>query len=58
MERQIAILGAGPGGYAAAVRAAQKGARVTVVEKARVGGTCLNCGCIPSKIMKVTAEMV
>lgn len=58
MERRIAILGAGPGGYVAAVRAAQNGAKVTVVEKAKVGGTCLNQGCIPSKIMKVTAEMM
>jgi dihydrolipoamide dehydrogenase len=56
MGRKIAILGAGPGGYVAAVRAAQNGAEVTVVEKTAVGGTCLNRGCIPSKILKVTAE--
>ena len=58
MQRQITILGAGPGGYVAAVRAAQLGASVTVVEKEQVGGTCLNWGCIPSKIMKTTAEML
>ncbi len=58
MGLKIAIVGAGPGGYVAAVRAAQNGAKVTVVEKAGVGGTCLNRGCIPSKIMKVTAEMM
>ena len=45
----IAILGAGPGGYVAAIRAAQLGARVLVVEKAELGGTCLNRGCIPTK---------
>ncbi len=58
MSTRITILGAGPGGYVAAVRAAQNGAQVTVVEKERVGGTCLNWGCIPSKIMKTTAEMM
>ncbi|MBI5186467.1 MAG: dihydrolipoyl dehydrogenase [Nitrospinae bacterium] len=45
----IAIIGAGPGGYVAAVRAAQLGAKVCLVEKERVGGTCLHRGCIPSK---------
>ena len=52
MPLKIAILGAGPGGYVAAIRAAQLGAEVTLVEKARVGGICLNHGCIPSKILK------
>jgi dihydrolipoamide dehydrogenase len=45
----IAILGAGPGGYVAAIRAAQMGARVLLVEKDELGGTCLNRGCIPTK---------
>jgi dihydrolipoamide dehydrogenase len=45
----IAVVGAGPGGYVAAIRAAQLGARVLVVEKADLGGTCLNWGCIPTK---------
>lgn len=58
MKQQVTILGAGPGGYVAAVRAAQLGAAVTVVEKEAVGGTCLNWGCIPSKIMKTSAEML
>jgi dihydrolipoamide dehydrogenase len=58
MSTRIVILGAGPGGYVAAVRAAQNGARVTVIEMERVGGTCLNWGCIPSKIMKTAAEMM
>ena len=53
---QIAILGAGTGGYVAAIRAAQSGASVTLVEKGPIGGTCLNWGCIPSKIFKQTAD--
>jgi dihydrolipoyl dehydrogenase len=52
----LTILGAGPGGYAAAVRAAQLGADVTLIEADHLGGTCLNWGCIPSKIMKATAD--
>ena len=58
MQPRITVLGAGPGGYVAAIRAAQLGAEVTVIEKDNVGGTCLNWGCIPSKIMKTTAEML
>jgi dihydrolipoamide dehydrogenase len=58
MPTKIAIIGAGPGGYVAAVRAAQAGAEVTVIEKEKVGGTCLNWGCIPSKVMKTTADLV
>lgn len=58
MTTRVTILGAGPGGYVAAVRAAQLGAAVTVVEKEQVGGTCLNRGCIPSKIMRTTAEIL
>jgi dihydrolipoamide dehydrogenase len=52
----VAILGAGPGGYVAAIRAAQLGARVCVIEKGEIGGTCLNRGCIPSKALIVAAE--
>ncbi len=58
MTLKIAILGAGPGGYVAAIRAAQLGAEVTLVEKARIGGTCLNHGCIPSKIFKKSADLL
>ncbi|HTY13975.1 MAG TPA: dihydrolipoyl dehydrogenase [Candidatus Omnitrophota bacterium] len=47
----IIVLGGGPGGYAAAIRAAQLGARVALVEKDRTGGTCLNRGCIPTKAL-------
>jgi len=53
----IAILGAGPGGYVAAIRAAQLGARVTVVEREQVGGVCLNWGCIPSKALLSVVEL-
>lgn len=49
--KHILIIGAGPGGYVAAIRAAQLGAKVTVVEEQAVGGVCLNWGCIPSKTL-------
>lgn len=58
MGSKITILGAGPGGYIAAIRAAQLGAQVTVVERDSVGGTCLNWGCIPTKTLKTTAELL
>lgn len=47
--KQITILGGGPGGYTAAIRAAQQGLAVTLIEKSNLGGTCLNWGCIPTK---------
>lgn len=53
---KIAILGAGPGGYVAALKAAQLGADVTVIERAEVGGTCLNWGCIPTKTLLASSE--
>lgn len=56
MPLRITIIGAGPGGYVAAIRAAQQGARVTVVENAEVGGTCLNTGCIPTKTLIASAD--
>ncbi len=58
MALKITVIGAGPGGYIAAIRAAQLGAHVTIIEKESVGGCCLNRGCIPSKILKTTAEML
>ena len=58
MATKITIIGAGPGGYIAAIRAAQLGAEVTVIEKENVGGVCLNTGCIPSKVLITTAEML
>ena len=54
---RIAIIGAGTGGYVAAIRAAQLGARVTLIESAAVGGLCLNWGCIPSKSLLACAEL-
>ena len=47
----IAILGGGPAGYVGALRAAQLGARVTLVEERWLGGTCLHVGCIPTKTL-------
>lgn len=52
----VAVIGSGPGGYVAAIRAAQRGAKVAIVEKQYMGGTCLNVGCIPSKAMLHIAE--
>ncbi len=52
----VTVIGGGPGGYVAAIRAAQLGAKVTLVEKDRVGGTCLNRGCIPTKSLMQCAE--
>lgn len=53
---KIAMLGGGPGGYVAALKAAQMGAQVTVIEDSEVGGTCLNRGCIPTKALIASAE--
>ena len=55
-EVDVLVIGAGPGGYVAAIRAAQLGKKVTLVEKENVGGTCLNVGCIPSKALISAAE--
>jgi dihydrolipoyl dehydrogenase len=54
----LAIVGGGPGGYVAAIRAAQLGLRTVVVEKERPGGVCLNWGCIPTKAMLRSAEVL
>ena len=52
----VVVIGSGPGGYAASIRCAQRGASVAVVEKSFIGGTCLNCGCIPSKALLASAH--
>src|SRR5512136_2434866 len=55
---RIAVLGGGPGGYGAAFEAARLGAEVTLIERGRLGGTCLNWGCIPAKTILRTAHIV
>lgn len=57
-DKHICILGGGPAGYVAAIRAAQLGAKVTLVEDREVGGTCLNRGCIPTKALLKTSEVL
>ena len=52
----VVVIGSGPGGYAVAIRCAQTGASVAVIEKSFVGGTCLNCGCVPSKTLLASAH--
>ena len=54
----IVVIGGGPAGYVAAIRAAQLGAKVAIVEKAEFGGTCLNKGCIPTKTFLRNAEIL
>jgi dihydrolipoamide dehydrogenase len=57
-DYDLAVLGSGPGGYVAAIRAAQLGMKVAVVERAELGGICGNWGCIPTKALLRTAELV
>lgn len=52
----VFVMGAGPGGYPAAIRAAQRGLNVVIAERTAVGGTCLNWGCIPTKALVASAE--
>lgn len=54
---KVAVIGGGPGGYVAAIRAAQLGGEVTLIEKGNLGGTCLNVGCIPTKALLHSAEL-
>lgn len=54
---KVTVLGGGPGGYEAAIAAAKKGAEVTLIEKDKVGGTCLNRGCIPTKALLASYEV-
>ncbi len=61
MERkhfEVAVIGAGPGGYVAAIKAAQEGRRVCLIEKGSMGGTCLNVGCIPTKTLLASANVL
>ena len=57
-EFDVVVIGAGPGGYVPAIRAAQLGKKVAIVERKKIGGTCLNVGCIPSKALLRHSEMV
>ena len=56
-QYQFAVIGAGPGGYVAAIRAAQLGLKTAVIENRDVGGTCLNRGCIPTKALLHASEV-
>lgn len=58
MERDLIIIGGGPGGYEAAIRGSQLGAKVTLIEEDKLGGTCLNRGCIPTKALYKNAEVI
>ena len=57
-EYDVAVIGAGPGGYVAAIRAAQLGLKVACIESTHLGGICLNWGCIPTKALLRTAELI
>ena len=57
-QYDLAIIGGGPGGYHAAIRAAQYGANVALIEKDKLGGTCLNWGCIPTKALYASAHLI
>ena len=57
MNYDIIVIGSGPGGYTAAIRAAQLGKKVAIIEKDEVGGTCLNRGCIPTKALHASTKL-
>jgi dihydrolipoamide dehydrogenase len=57
-EKDVVVIGGGPAGYVAAIRASQLGARVAVIEKDKLGGTCLNRGCIPTKTLLRGVELI
>lgn len=58
LKADVAVIGGGPGGYVAALRAEQLGAKVILIEKDRIGGICLNWGCIPTKALLHSAEVL
>jgi dihydrolipoamide dehydrogenase len=57
MDFDVIVIGAGPGGYPAAIKAAKLGAKTAIIEREWLGGTCLNCGCIPTKTLIAGAEV-
>src|SRR5207344_2540108 len=57
MAYDVVVLGSGPGGYVAAIRAAQLGLKTAIIEKETLGGICLNWGCIPTKALLKSAEV-
>ncbi|MEZ5197634.1 MAG: FAD-dependent oxidoreductase [Bacteroidales bacterium] len=57
MNYDVIIIGSGPGGYVAAIRASQLGLKTAVVEKSELGGVCLNWGCIPTKALLKSAQV-
>ena len=58
MDYDLIVIGSGPGGYVAAIRASQLKMKVAVVEKAEIGGVCLNWGCIPTKSLLKSAQVI
>src|SRR4029079_3382512 len=58
MAYDVIVLGSGPGGYPAAIRASQLGKKVVIVEKESLGGICLNWGCIPTKALLKSAQVI
>jgi dihydrolipoamide dehydrogenase len=58
MNYDLIVIGAGPGGYTAAIRGAQEGLNVCLLEKKRLGGTCTNVGCIPTKVYAHAADVL
>ena len=57
-DYDVVIIGGGPGGYVAAIRAGQLGMRTAILERAEIGGVCLNWGCIPTKALLRNAEVL
>src|SRR5580765_6631146 len=57
MNYDLIVIGSGPGGYVAAIRASQLGMKTAIIEKAELGGVCLNWGCIPTKALLKSAQV-
>ena len=57
-QYEVIVIGGGPGGYVAAIRASQLGLKTALIEKESLGGTCLNWGCVPTKSLLRNAEVI